>query len=194
MLELDLTAKAFAGREVLGPLQLRLGRGQRLALLGPSGVGKTTLLNIVAGLDGDFSGNRRCAADLRIGYLFQEPRLLPWRTVAQNLLLVGARRGQLAALLREVGLEGVEQLYPRQLSLGMARRVALARALAFAPDLLLLDEPTASLDAQTAEAMRDLLDSVLRGRPELALILVSHDPRDAQRLTRDCLQLSVPGL
>ena len=81
-------------------------------------------------------------------------------------------------------------LYPRQLSLGMARRVALARALAFDPDLLLLDEPTASLDGDTADAMRTLLTGVLQRRPELALVLVSHDPRDAERLTGQQLTLA----
>ncbi len=190
MFELQLTAKAYAGRPVLGALRLQLSPGQRLALLGPSGIGKSTLLNIVAGLDTEFSGTRRCAAELRIGYLFQEPRLLPWRTVAQNLRLVGAEPQRIDALLGEVGLPDVADLYPRQLSLGMARRVALARALAFDPDLLLLDEPTASLDGDTADAMRTLLTGVLQRRPELALVLVSHDPRDAERLTGQQLTLA----
>jgi NitT/TauT family transport system ATP-binding protein len=177
-------------RVLLESLQLQIRAGERVALIGPSGSGKTTLLNIIAGLDSAFDGHRRCAPSLRIAYMFQEPRLLPWRTVAQNLRLAGAAPNQIVQLLREVELEAVEDLYPRQLSLGMARRVALARALALQPDLLLLDEPLVSLDPATAERMRQLLCRLLARRPGLSLVLVSHDPRDADALATRTLALT----
>ncbi|MBR9884862.1 MAG: ABC transporter ATP-binding protein [Oceanospirillales bacterium] len=190
MLELRLESKSFS-RPVLGSLELRIEPGQRLALVGPSGCGKTTLLNIVAGLDTDFRGERiQTRESLCIAYMFQEPRLLPWRTVAQNLQLVGVATDEIEARLEEVGLDGIAALYPRQLSLGMARRVALARALAIKPDLLLLDEPLVSLDPETALKMRQLVKSLLDQRPWLSLLLVSHDPEDARQLADECIYLT----
>jgi len=189
MLELRLESKAY-GRRVLGPLELGIEPGQRLALVGPSGCGKTTLLNILSGLDTDFIGTRVLQRqDLLIAYMFQEPRLLPWRTVAQNLVLAGTPEEAVGTALEEVGLDDVAHLYPRQLSLGMARRVALARALAIKPDLLLLDEPLVSLDPQTAAQLRLLLKKLLAERPWLSMVLVSHDPLDAEALADSCLYL-----
>ena len=104
-------------------------------------------------------------AGLRIGYLFQEHRLLPWRTVRQNLALVGASPTDIERLLAEVGLSGAADSLPDQLSLGMARRAALARCLAIEPDLLLLDEPFASLDAERAAELRGLIARLLDRHP-----------------------------
>src|SRR5271170_6575741 len=126
--------------------------GEFLALFGPSGTGKTTTLRIALGLDPDFQGLVR-RPDARVGVVFQEPRLLPWLTVADNLRLVmsdGASVPDISGLLQQVELPGIEQRRPRELSLGMARRVALARALAVDPQLLVLDEPFASLDPALA--------------------------------------------
>ena len=119
---------------------------------------------------------------MRIGYLFQEHRLLPWRTVRQNLALVGASPTDIERLLAEVGLSGAADSLPDQLSLGMARRAALARCLAIKPDLLLLDEPFASLDAERAAELRGLIARLLDRHPGMAMICVTHDPRDADDL------------
>ncbi|MCE8017984.1 ATP-binding cassette domain-containing protein [Halomonas sp. MCCC 1A17488] len=182
MLELDVTRHGTP-RTILGRLSLRVAAGDRICLLGPSGSGKTTLLNLIAGLDAPSSGGgvTREAA-LRIGYLFQEHRLLPWRTLRQNLLLVGAAPEDVDTLLARVDLAGHGDDLPDQLSLGMARRAALARCLAVEPDLLLLDEPFASLDSRRAQALRACLGALLEQHPQMAMICVTHDAQDAARL------------
>lgn len=190
MLELDLRCKAY-DKALLADLYLRISPGDRLALVGPSGCGKTTLLNIIGGLDRAFTGSRLLAdPEPRIAYMFQEPRLLPWRTVSQNLRLVCTDRTLAMDLLDEVGLLDAANRYPRELSLGMARRVALARALALEPDLLLLDEPLVSLDPTTAERMLLLVENLLQKRPQMALVLVSHNPEDARRIGARLLEIN----
>ncbi len=182
MLDLQIDGIA-AGHPVLGDIFVKVGAGDRICLLGPSGVGKTTLLNGIVGLDRRLTGQMiRARAGLRIGYLFQEHRLLPWRTVRQNLLLVGASPREIDQLLAQVGLGDTGDVLPDQLSLGMARRAALARCLAIKPDLLLLDEPFASLDPARARELRALISTLLDDYPGMAMICVTHDPRDVDRL------------
>lgn len=141
---------------VLGRIDLTLGRREIVALVGPSGCGKTTLLRIVGGLDRAFEGSLEWAdgAPPRIGTVFQEPRLLPWRTARQNLLLAQrtAHPELVGDLLRILDLSAFQQAWPNTLSLGMARRVAIARAFAIEPNLILLDEPFVSLDAEFLRA------------------------------------------
>lgn len=187
-MRLDLTAKSFGPRPILGPVSLTVGAGQRVALLGPSGVGKTTLLRIIAGLDRDFAGTR--AVPERLAMVFQEPTLLPWRTALANLTLpTGATRAEAAALMAQVGLAGREAAYPRQLSLGQQRRLSLARAFAARPGILLMDEPFASLDEATRDRMLDLTAQLLDSSGA-GLILVTHDPAEAARLGARPLTLS----
>jgi ABC-type nitrate/sulfonate/bicarbonate transport system ATPase subunit len=161
-------------------------------LMGPSGCGKTTLLRIVAGLDNRFIGEVRVPENTRIGIMFQEPRLLPWRTVAQNIEIVAETisSAELERLASAVGIADMLPRYPQELSLGLARRVALARAFAPRPDLLLLDEPFVSLDERTADRLRRLLLDVWSARPTTAL-LVTHNPREAILLA-DQLVLLAP--
>jgi NitT/TauT family transport system ATP-binding protein len=162
-------------------------------LMGPSGCGKTTLLRIVAGLDNRFVGTVDVPEGARIGIMFQEPRLLPWRTVKQNIDLVappGFTQDDLERLAQSVGIADMLPRYPQELSLGLARRVALARAFATKPDLLLLDEPFVSLDERTADRLRRLLLEVWQQRPTTA-ILVTHNAREAIMLA-DQLVLLAP--
>ncbi|MGC1346438.1 MAG: ATP-binding cassette domain-containing protein [Methyloceanibacter sp.] len=161
-------------------------------LMGPSGCGKTTLLRIVAGLDNRFIGEVRVPENARIGIMFQEPRLLPWRTVEQNIEIVAETisSAELERLASAVGIADMLSRYPQELSLGLARRVALARAFAPRPDLLLLDEPFVSLDERTADRLRRLLLDVWSARPTTAL-LVTHNPREAILLA-DQLVLLAP--
>jgi len=160
--------------------------GSFTTLIGPSGCGKTTTLRIILGLDRDYTGHVRLpAADGRIAAVFQEPRLLPWRTVEQNvrLALPEALAGaDLDALFETLGLAAMRGRYPGELSLGLARRAALARAFAIEPALLLLDEPFVSLDEATANRLRALLMEVWSARPTTAL-MVTHNLREAVELS-----------
>ncbi|WP_210397542.1 ABC transporter ATP-binding protein [Motiliproteus sediminis] len=190
MIRLTIARKLVATRPLYRDFTLQLEAGELVCLLGPSGCGKTTLLNLVAGLDQDFDGRLEGLDRCRLGYLFQEPRLLPWRTVAENLTLVApARADQVERLLGDLELEGCAAHYPRQLSLGMARRAALARALMVEPQLLLLDEPFVSLDPPTAQAMQRVLQRVRQRYPEMAVLMVSHDVREALALADRVLVL-----
>jgi NitT/TauT family transport system ATP-binding protein len=167
-----------------------------VALLGPSGLGKTTLLNMIAGADRDFKGRVTFSEgpNPRIAYAFQSPRLLPWRTVLENVVLPleGAGRYERArAVLAEMGLADAEDVYPERLSLGMQRRVALARAFALEPQLLLMDEPFVSLDEANADRLRDLLADLIARRPTTVLF-VTHDSREAVRLADRVVVLAGP--
>jgi NitT/TauT family transport system ATP-binding protein len=178
---------------VLGRIDIALGACEIVALVGPSGCGKTTLLRIVGGLDADFLGTLdwRGAAMPRIGTVFQEPRLLPWRTVRQNLLLAQRTKNVrlVDELLHTLDLAQFSDAFPATLSLGMARRVAIARAFAIAPELVLLDEPFVSLDPKMAARSRQLLLNTWRARPTAAL-LVTHDRAEAAALADRILLLT----
>ena len=195
-LDVAITEKSYqaatGGRlHVIGRLAFSLGAGELAALVGPSGCGKTTLLRIVAGLDRDFAGEVALPAHGRLGMVFQEPRLLPWRTLEQNVRLVAPQTTEAAldALFGTLGLSAHRNLYPGELSLGLARRTALARALAVEPDLLLLDEPFVSLDQALAARLRDELAELIGRRP-ITTLLVTHDVEEAIGLADRLLLLS----
>ncbi|MHA7853774.1 ATP-binding cassette domain-containing protein [Marinobacter shengliensis] len=182
MLELRIRGRDYA-QPVLGEVFATIKRGDRICLLGPSGIGKTTLINAIAGLDRSMPAGAVVGREtLRVGYLFQEHRLLPWRSLKANLRLVGASDEEAEHLLRQVGLAGYGHYLPDQLSLGMARRAALARCLAVKPDLLLLDEPFASLDPIMAGDLKQLIAGILDANPDMAMICVTHDSGDAELL------------
>ncbi|MET4026192.1 NitT/TauT family transport system ATP-binding protein [Marinobacter sp. MBR-99] len=182
MLELRIRGRDYA-QPVLGEVFATIKRGDRICLLGPSGIGKTTLINAIAGLDHSMPAGAVVGREtLRVGYLFQEHRLLPWRSLKANLRLVGASDEEAEHLLRQVGLAGYGHYLPDQLSLGMARRAALARCLAVKPDLLLLDEPFASLDPVLAGDLKQLIAGILDESPDMAMICVTHDSGDAELL------------
>ncbi|MBE3637004.1 ABC transporter ATP-binding protein [Mangrovicoccus algicola] len=189
MIEVAVTAKHFGSQQVLGPISFRIAPGETLAVTGPSGIGKTTLLRIVAGLDRRFEG--RVDRPSRVAMVFQEPVLLPWRSALANLTLMhpGLTAGAAGEMLAEVGLAGKADHFPGQLSLGQQRRLALARAFAGQPELLVLDEPFVSLDAALAETMLALTEALIaRLRP--AVLLVTHSPAEAARLGDRRMRLS----
>jgi ABC-type nitrate/sulfonate/bicarbonate transport system ATPase subunit len=191
-LTVAIRAKRFGAAAVLGPIAFALAPGQRAALLGPSGVGKSTLLALVAGLDAAFDGHVDRPAG-RLAMVFQQPRLLPWRTLAQNIALIPGA-GDLddaRALLARVGLRDAADMHPERVSLGMQRRAALARALAVRPALMLMDEPLASLDPDNAAAMRALIAEALRRTAATALI-ATHDRREALALTDRLIEIGAP--
>nr|WP_249792540.1 ABC transporter ATP-binding protein [Bradyrhizobium sp. BRP22] len=171
--------RAYGNRVVIENLNLRIERGEFVALLGESGCGKTTLLRALAGLDSIDGG--RIVAPRRPAVVFQEHRLLPWDNLWRNVSLglqVNDPRERAAAALAEVGLGDRLDDWPRNLSGGQAQRVALARALVQQPELLLLDEPFAALDALTRIRMHDLVrELVASHRP--GVLLVTHDVDEA---------------
>jgi NitT/TauT family transport system ATP-binding protein len=178
----EKTYQAASGgrRVVLRDLAFTLPAGCVGALVGPSGCGKTTLLRIITGIDPDYSGKVILPDHGKLGMVFQEPRLLPWRTVEQNVRLGApqASDGELDALFAALGLGSHRHHFPGELSLGLARRVALARAFAVKPDLLVLDEPFVSLDAALATSLQNALAALVASR-RITTLLVTHNIDEA---------------
>lgn len=188
VLDLDLPRLILQGKPILHDIRLQLRRSETLALVGPSGIGKTSLLRVIAGLNTDFDGERRLNGTCSV--MFQEPRLLPWIDALRNICVTtGVSPEQARNALTEVGLGGRETDFPDQLSLGQQRRLALARAFAVKPDLLLLDEPFVSLDPALAEEMMSLF-AKMRDRYGIATILVSHVEAEVRRLADRIVTLS----
>lgn len=202
LLDLRVSDKLYDTRTILERLTLSIQRGEIVSLVGPSGCGKSTLLRILAGLDRDFNGEilldgkPQQGPSNRIGVIFQEPRLLPWLNVADNVAFpAGPRRGndpRVGGLLTEVGLADARAYLPKQLSGGMAQRVAIARGLFSEPDLLLLDEPFSAVDAMTRMRLQDLLLSLVRSHGTAAL-LVTHDLDEALYLSDRVLLMTPSG-
>jgi ABC-type nitrate/sulfonate/bicarbonate transport system ATPase subunit len=179
----------------LDGLDFAVPAGQFTCIVGPSGCGKTTLLSIIAGLDRAYDGDigRDGRTGGRLGMVFQTPRLMPWLSVRDNVRLAleppPRGEGRAEELLREMQLGSHLDAFPKQLSGGQQRRVALARAFVTDPDLLLLDEPFQSLDAPTAQLLRELLLALwARRRP--TILFVTHDLREALSLGDRVLFLS----
>ena len=197
--------KSFIARgesiAVLHDITIHIAAGETVALLGPSGCGKSTLLRLVAGLDSPTAGAVTIDAvpvtgiDERCSIVFQEPRLLPWKSIAANVRLGVRQRAQAAEVddwLDLVGLTGFGGYLPKQVSGGMAQRTALARALIGHPGVLLLDEPFAALDALTRMQMQDLLAQVTSALGTTAL-LVTHDVDEALYLADRIVVLGQRG-
>jgi len=184
-----------AENHVLKNISFKVEPGSFVVITGPSGGGKSTLLNIISGLDKDFEGTIEFGGDHdpRIAFVFQTPRLLPWRTVYENIALAlpkgDPRIAKIPELLKRVGLTEAANAYPEMISLGMQRRVALARAFVLEPELLLMDEPFVSLDDPTAYALRGLLVELWSARPTTVLF-VTHDRPEAVMLGTRILRLS----
>jgi len=189
---------------VLDSISLEIERGTFVSLVGPSGCGKSTLLNIIAGVEPCDAGNvsisakNGTAGSARIGYVFQNPRLLNWLTVEDNLKFAleaqNIEKKRWGGLVRKyldmVGLGGQERNYPLKLSGGMQQRVAISRALAIEPDILLMDEPFSHLDEITARKMRlDLVNILEKAQP--TILFVTHSLREAVFLSEEVFMMSV---
>ncbi|MBI1907632.1 MAG: ABC transporter ATP-binding protein [Rhodocyclales bacterium] len=203
MLDITITRKCYPDRGgqphvALSGLRLHAEQGEFVCVVGPSGCGKSTLLNVVGGLDRDVDGCVSGAGEAHdIGFMFQEPRLMPWLSVLDNVLLVGdctaATRRRARELLVAMELGEVLDAFPGRLSGGMCRRVALARAFVIEPRLLLMDEPFVSLDAPTANRLRAMLIELWQ-RCGSTVLFVTHDLREALALAdRVCFLSAAPG-
>jgi NitT/TauT family transport system ATP-binding protein len=211
LLRLASVAKTFStGTRALADIDLTIHPGEFVSLLGPSGCGKSTLLKLIAALARPSSGTidwpqstytADGIAEPALGFVFQEPTLLPWRTVAANvhlpLLLAHAEAQEARERVREalalVGLSAFADQYPRQLSGGMKMRVAVARALVTRPKILLMDEPFAALDEITRIKLNDELLDLFR-RQELTVIFVTHSVYESVYLSSRIVVMSArPG-
>ncbi|MFY0677005.1 MAG: ABC transporter ATP-binding protein [Neptuniibacter sp.] len=179
MIEFLVNGRSFGTKQVLASIEVTLEPGRSLCIVGPSGCGKTTLLNALSGLEGGDKAVLWKNGTPEIGYLFQQPRLLPWRTLKQNLMLVEADESKVLSMLDAVNLEEYVDYFPTRISLGMARRASLARCLLLNPDLVLMDEPLVSLDSPTAQQMRQLIQKLICEDPQKNLIYVTHDLEEA---------------
>lgn len=194
-LSVDIARKIFRTADggqlaAINGIRFDVAESEFVCLVGPSGCGKTTALRIVLGLDEEFEGSVMRPPG-RMAAVFQEPGLLPWRSVRDNIqLALGQGEGASArTLLADLDLAGMEALFPGELSLGLARRVAIARAFAVEPSLLVLDEPFVSLDDSTAARIRRLLIDVWRSRPTCVL-MVTHNLAEAVELADRIVVLS----
>jgi sulfonate transport system ATP-binding protein len=209
MLAIEALVRRFdgdgGGFAALGPIDLAVAEGELVAVLGPSGSGKTTLLRLIAGLDQATAGRVRFDGTPidgprdEVAVVFQEPRLMPWLTVARNVgfglwdVPARPRAERVRAAIERVGLAAFAGALPKLLSGGMAQRVALARALVTRPRLLLMDEPFSALDPLTRERQQDHLIDVL-GRDRPTVLFITHDIDEALALAdRVVLMAGPPG-
>ncbi len=192
MLEFANVSFSYDQKPVLTDFSMTLARGEILSLMGASGRGKTTILSLAAGLLRPQKGTLVSNAE-RVVYVFQEPRLLPWCTVSENLAAVledpKKDDARIREVLKKVGLSDAADLYPHALSGGMKSRVSLARAMLYGGDLYLLDEPFAALDEDTKNTLSDVLKEHIRAMGASA-ILVTHNENDARRMADRILQLN----
>ena len=192
MLKITNLSFSFDKKNILEDFSLELKKGEILAVMGPSGYGKTTLLGLIAGLLKPQKGEIENTFQ-KVSYIFQEPRLFPWLTVKENLLAVMDKKDENSEMtvlecLELVGLSDSVDKYPEELSGGMKSRASLARALAFGGDLFLLDEPFAALDEDLRNDLLIKLKDYLRAHNASA-ILVTHNKEDAEKLADRILLL-----
>lgn len=186
---LEGVTKAWGDVSPIRSLSLRLPQGQVVALLGRSGCGKTTLLRLMAGLRKPTEGTIQYAQkDFSVGVVFQSPKLLPWKTVQENIRLAirhetpQRQERRLTRTIRLIGLQEWKDAYPREISGGMAQRVGLARALVARPQVLLMDEPFAALDALTRFTLQRECKRIFREQ-KMTVLLITHDPTEAVRMS-----------
>lgn len=180
---------------ILKDFSLQLQAHKVLAVIGKSGCGKSTLMRLISGLLKPTQGRIVLGKDMRVGVVFQDPRLLPWKTVFENVALpirnetLEKQKAVVDEVLELVGLVHAQDFYPSELSGGMAQRVALARALVQSPDILLMDEPFGALDAITRAQIQMDFESIQQ-RKKMTVVLITHEVNEAVRLADSVLVMS----
>jgi NitT/TauT family transport system ATP-binding protein len=196
MITFENVSKSFDSLKIFSDLSLHIAADQILAIVGPSGSGKTTILKLISGVSEPDSGKITVAAGA-VGYVFQEPRLLPWRTACDNVAAPMRAQGidkaeartRATAWLERVGLVGFESYHPAELSGGMAQRVSIARAFAVEPRILLLDEPFSNVDQALKGSLMDILQSIIKER-QTTVVYVTHELTEALRLADRIVELT----
>ena len=188
ILKVSNLSKNYGNLQVINGWDIELEEGEKVVLVGPSGCGKTTFFRIISGLEKATGGTVDVFAQ-KVGYVFQEPRLFPWRTVFDNLRIIRDEEDKIEEVIKMMSLEGFEQLIPSKLSGGMKQRVNLARALLIEPDFLILDEPFSSLDLKIKLAIMNDIEK-LWSKYKFSLLMVTHDLKEAIFLADKVIILS----
>lgn len=189
MIEFRNVSRSFGGLSVIKDLSFHIEANKVVSILGPSGIGKTTILRLITGAIKPDSGEVRVSGR-KTGYIFQDPRLLPWRTALENvslgLVAEGKERKVAEGIARRwmdcLGLAGFEDYYPAELSGGMMQRVSIGRALAIEPDILLMDEPFSNLNAELKDSLLSMIEDILT-EYKTTVVYVTHDISEAVRLS-----------
>lgn len=199
MIQLDHASKSYGSKVVLRDICLNLNKGDVVGLLGPSGSGKSTILGLIAKAIQPDRGTCGTASD-HIGYVFQDHRLLPWKTALENVLFAleatsnkssqSNMRQRARKALTDVGLEKATHYFPKQLSGGMCQRVSIARAFAIKPDILLLDEPLSALDSSRRSSILADLKRMIRQRPDMAVVYVTHNRNELSDIVKYTYEIS----
>lgn len=187
----------YPGHEdwILNNFSLELQKHHVLAVIGKSGCGKSTLVRLISGLLSPTEGKISIDPSLRVGVVFQDPRLLPWKTVFENVALpirnesMKQQQKVVGEVLELVGLSHAENYYPAELSGGMAQRAALARALVQSPEVLLMDEPFGALDAITRAQIQVDFEAIQQ-RKKMTVVLITHEVNEAVRLADEVMVLA----
>ncbi len=180
MLKFSGVSFSYGDKTILSDFDLSVNGGERVAVLGHSGSGKTTLMKLAAGLEKAQSGTVE-ASFKKVSFLFQEDRLLPWCTAKENLTFVGVPEELARELLDKVGIGDYSDKLPEELSGGMKRRLAIARALSLDADMFFIDEPLHGLDINSVKSMLDLLSGKIEGKSAL---IITHSPEEAFKLAQ----------
>lgn len=185
MIRFDNVSFSYGEKQIFKDLNLEIKKGDRICLFAPSGYGKTTLLRLIMGLEKPDSGNIEGIRNKTFSVVFQEDRLIPQKKIYENIELFGGN-DKITEILNNLNLSGTENLYPNELSGGMARRVAIARAINYGGDIFILDEPFNGIDT---ENIKQTAEYILKITENKTIITVTHSKSEAELLKSEIIML-----